>query len=158
MEAMKSLMDRFPWLMSYDNALIAFHVFSQQVDKKTLHGSGTAGTVYIKRSAKPLPREINRMLQEFRQEGMRKPLTGTEILKISMSADTRRLPHIIFLILHYLFESPDFDFATYSGKDHLLLQKPDAIRQLLFGKEHITLQYLLAWEACGELTDPDPTT
>ncbi|KAJ6623866.1 hypothetical protein B0H10DRAFT_1785535, partial [Mycena sp. CBHHK59/15] len=37
----------------------------------------------------------------------------------------------------------DFDFATYSGKDHLLLQKPDAIRQLLFGKEHITLQYLL---------------
>ncbi|KAJ7656766.1 hypothetical protein DFH06DRAFT_1045420, partial [Mycena polygramma] len=55
MAAMRELMDRFPWLMTYDNALIAFRVFSQRVDKKTLHGSGTAGTVYIKRSAKPLP-------------------------------------------------------------------------------------------------------
>jgi hypothetical protein len=88
MKAMKQLMDRFPWLMSYDNALIAFRIFSQRVDKKTLQGAGTAGTVYIKRSAKPLPKEINRMLQEFRREGIRNPLTGAEIIKISLSADT----------------------------------------------------------------------
>ncbi|KAJ7666792.1 hypothetical protein DFH06DRAFT_1294986 [Mycena polygramma] len=150
MAAMKELMDRFPWLMTYDNALIAFRVFSQRVDKKTLHGSGTAGTVYIKRSAKPLPRNINRMLQEFRREGMGNPLTGAEIFKISLGADTRRQPHILFLILRYLFDSPDFDFATYNGKDSPLLQKPSAIRQLPFGKDHVTLQYLL-----GTLSIPE---
>ncbi|KAJ7718343.1 hypothetical protein B0H16DRAFT_1740112 [Mycena metata] len=143
MVAMKSFMDRFPWLMSYDNALLTFRVFAQRVDKKTLHGSGTAGTVYIKRSARPLPGEINRMLQEFRRDGMKKPLTGAEIFKISMLADTRRVPHILYLILSYLFDSPDFDFSTYSGHDHPLLQKPNGIRPLPFGKDHITLQYLL---------------
>ncbi|KAJ7474945.1 hypothetical protein FB451DRAFT_1465243 [Mycena latifolia] len=143
MKEMRRLMDLFPWLMSYDNALVAFRVFAQRVDRKTLNGNGTAGTVYIKRSAKPLPKEINRMLQEFRKEGMKNPLTGVEIFKISLLADTRRVPHIKFLILHYLFESPEFDFANYDGKDHPLLQKPPAIRQLPVGKDHVVLQYLL---------------
>ncbi|KAJ6575884.1 hypothetical protein B0H10DRAFT_2236667 [Mycena sp. CBHHK59/15] len=49
MSAMKQLMDRFPWLMSYDNVLLAFRVFSQRIDSKTLNGNGTAGTVYIRR-------------------------------------------------------------------------------------------------------------
>ncbi|KAJ6565956.1 hypothetical protein DFH09DRAFT_919327 [Mycena vulgaris] len=74
---------------------------------------------------------------------MKNPLTGAEIFKISILADTRRIPHIIFLILHYLFESPEFDFATYIGKDDPLLQKPSPIRQLPSGREHVTLQYLL---------------
>ncbi|KAJ7165180.1 hypothetical protein C8R46DRAFT_1035784 [Mycena filopes] len=143
MVAMKKLMERFAWLMSYNNALITFRVFSQRVDKKTLHGSGTAGTVYIKRSAKLLPGEINRMLQEFWKDGMKNPLTGADIFKITVLADERRVPHILFLILLYLFQSPDFDFATYSGKNDPLLQKPASIRQLPFGKDHITLQYLL---------------
>jgi hypothetical protein len=143
MKAMKQLMDRFPWLMSYDNALIAFRIFSQRVDKKTLQGAGTAGTVYIKRSAKPLPKEINRMLQEFRREGIRNPLTGAEIIKISLSADTRRLPHTLWLILHYLFESPTFNFVSYNGREHPLLQKPAAIQQLPSGPDHTILQYLL---------------
>ncbi|KAJ7800017.1 hypothetical protein B0H13DRAFT_2390668 [Mycena leptocephala] len=143
MEAMKLLMDRFPWIMSYDNALIAFRVFSQRIDKKSSQGSGTAGTVYIKRSAKPLPKEINRMLQEFRREGMKNPLTAKDIFRISRLADGRRTPHVIFLILDYLSGSPEFDFSTYSGKDHALLQKPAPIRQLPCGKDEITLQYLL---------------
>ncbi|KAJ7437506.1 hypothetical protein FB451DRAFT_1451536 [Mycena latifolia] len=143
MKEMRRLMDLFPWLMSYDNALVAFRVFAQRVDRKTLNGNGTAGTVYIKRSAKPLPKEINRMLQEFRKEGMKNPLTGVDIFKISLLADTRRVPHIKFLILHYLFESPEFDFANYDGKDHPLLQKPPAIQQLPVGKDHVVLQYLL---------------
>ncbi|KAJ7700589.1 hypothetical protein B0H14DRAFT_3904294 [Mycena olivaceomarginata] len=143
MEAMKRLMDKFPWIMSYDNALVAFRVFSQRIDKKSSQGSGTAGTVYIKRSAKPLPKEINHMLQEFRREGMKNPLTAKDIFKVSRLADSRRTPHIIFLILHYVFTSPEFDFSTYSGRDHALLQKPAPIRQLPVGKDEITLQYLL---------------
>ncbi|KAJ7199391.1 hypothetical protein GGX14DRAFT_572773 [Mycena pura] len=141
MASMKSLMDRFPWLMSYDNALLTFRVFAQRVDHKTLFGSGTAGTVYIKRSAKPLPRGINRSLQERRKEGMKNPLSGADIFKIAILADERRLPHITFLILRYLLDSPDF--TTYFGKDDPLLQRPPGIRELPFGKDHVTLQYLL---------------
>ncbi|KAJ7753107.1 hypothetical protein DFH07DRAFT_774241 [Mycena maculata] len=79
MTAMKRLMDLFPWIMSYDNALVPFQVFAQRID----HQSG------------------------------------------------------------YLFDSPDFDFSTYNGCDHDLLQRPPPIQQLPFGKEHIFLQYLL---------------
>ncbi|KAJ7878080.1 hypothetical protein B0H13DRAFT_2545808 [Mycena leptocephala] len=143
MAAVKRLMDRFPWLMSYDNVLIAFRVFSQRVDKKTLHGNGTAATVYIKRSAKPLPSTIHKTLQEMRREGMAHPLDAFEIFEIAEIADKRRHPHTIYLILRYLLESPDFDFPTYDRRDHQLLQPPAAVRQLPFGKEHIVLQYLL---------------
>ncbi|KAJ7512820.1 hypothetical protein B0H11DRAFT_1787546 [Mycena galericulata] len=143
MTTMKRLMDLFPWLMSYDNALVAFRVFAQRVDKKSSHGNGTAGTVYIKRSAKPLPSTINRALQEMRQMGMANPLDAFDIFEISEVADQRRYPHIIYLILQHLFDAPEFDFSTYEGRDHSLIQRPAPIRQLPFGKEYITLQYLL---------------
>ncbi|KAJ7859442.1 hypothetical protein B0H13DRAFT_2237511 [Mycena leptocephala] len=125
MAAVKRLMDHFPWLMSYDNVLIAFRVFSQR------------------RSAKPLPSTIHKALQEMRQEGMAHPLNAFEIFEIFEIADKRRHPHTIYLILRYLLESPDFDFPTYDQRDHQLLQPPAAVRQLPFGKEHIVLQYLL---------------
>ncbi|KAJ7868006.1 hypothetical protein B0H13DRAFT_2253848 [Mycena leptocephala] len=125
MAAVKRLMDHFPWLMSYDNVLIAFRVFSQR------------------RSAKPLPSTIHKALQEMRQEGMAHPLNAFEIFEIAEIADKRRHPHTIYLILRYLLESPDFDFPTYDRRDHQLLQPPAAVRQLPFGKEHIVLQYLL---------------
>ncbi|KAJ7715954.1 hypothetical protein DFH07DRAFT_785521 [Mycena maculata] len=150
MAVMKQLMNKFPWIMSYDNALIPFRVFSQRIDKKSSQGSGTAGTVYIKCSAKLLPIGINHMVQEFRREGMKNPLTAKDIFKISRLADSRRTPHIIFLILSYLFDSPEFDFSTYSGKDDPLLQKPAWIRQLPCGKDEITLYYLL-----GSLNIPE---
>jgi hypothetical protein len=69
------------------------------------------------------------MLQEFRREGMKNPLTAKDIFRISRLADGRRTPHVIFLILDCLFGSPEFDFSAYSGKDHALLQKPAPIRQ-----------------------------
>ncbi|KAJ7923527.1 hypothetical protein B0H13DRAFT_1864904 [Mycena leptocephala] len=94
-----------------------------------------AGPVYIKRSAKPLPKEINRMLQEFRREGMKNPLTAKDIFRISRLADGRRTPHVIFLILDCLFGSPEFDFSAYSEA------RPDST--IPCGKDEITLQYLL---------------
>ncbi|KAJ7199866.1 hypothetical protein GGX14DRAFT_401147 [Mycena pura] len=141
MATMKQLMDRFSWLMSYDNVLVAFRVFSQRIDKKTLHGSGTAATVYIKRSAKPLPSTINKDFQKMRQLGMANPLNAFDIFELSELADNRRYPHIIHLILRYLFDAPEFNFATYDGRDHKLLQPPSPIQQLPVGKQHI--QYLL---------------
>ncbi|KAK7007604.1 hypothetical protein R3P38DRAFT_2644943 [Favolaschia claudopus] len=143
MKVMKRLMELYPWIMSYDNALVAFRVFSQRIDRKGSQGSGTAGTVYIKRGAKPLPPNINRMLQEWRRDGAKNPISGVDIFKISLAADKRRIPHLRFLVLHYLFHSEPFDFDTYSGRDHDLLKEPAALCQLPCGKNDITLQYLL---------------
>ncbi|KAJ7782371.1 hypothetical protein DFH07DRAFT_864871 [Mycena maculata] len=143
MTAMKRLMDLFPWIMSYDNALVPFRVFAQRIDHQSGVGNGTAGTVYIRRSAKPLPSTINRDLQEMRAMGMANPLNAFDIFEIAELSDLRRYPHTIYLILQYLFDSPDFNFSTYDGRDHDLLQRPPPIRQLPFGKEHIFLQYLL---------------
>lgn len=143
MSAMKQLMDRFPWLMSYDNALLAFRVFSQRIDSKTLNGNGTAGTVYIRRSAKLLPATVHKALQEMRAIGMAHPLDAFDIFEIAELADERRYPHTLYVVLRALFDSPDFDYATYKDKDHPLLQRPSPIYQLLFGKDHITLQFLL---------------
>ncbi|KAF8177824.1 hypothetical protein K438DRAFT_1605927 [Mycena galopus ATCC 62051] len=124
MTTMKRLMDLFPWLLSYDNALIAFRVFAQRVDKKTLHGNSTAATVYIKRR-------------------MANPLDAFDIFEISEVADEHCFPHTIYLILQYLLNSPEFDLPTYNGRNHSLLQRPAPIHQLPIGKEHVTLQYLL---------------
>ncbi|KAJ7162007.1 hypothetical protein C8R43DRAFT_1063239 [Mycena crocata] len=143
MSAMKDLMDRFPWLMSYDNAMLAFRVFSQRIDRKTLNGNGTAGTVYIRRSAKLLPSTINKALQEMRKIGMANPLDAFGVFEIAELADERRYPHTLFIILRALFDSPDFNFSTYDGCDHALLQPPPPIHQLLYGKEHVVLQFLL---------------
>jgi hypothetical protein len=143
MVEMRSLMERFPWLLSYDNALIAFRVFAQRIDKKTSHGNGTAATVYIKRGAKPLPPTINRSLQETRIDGMRNPLTALEIFEISEKAADRRRPFLVSQILEYLFHAPAFDFQTYTGREDPLLQKPPPIHALPFGKDHIALQHLL---------------
>ncbi|KAJ7195700.1 hypothetical protein GGX14DRAFT_320717, partial [Mycena pura] len=143
MVEVKHLMDRFPWLMSYDNVLIAFRVFSQRIDKKTSRGSGTAATVYIKRSAKPLPSTINQALQDMRRLGMANPLDAFDIFEIAEIADKRRYPHLIHLILCYLFDAPEFEFSAYDNRDDPLLQLPPPIHQLLFGKDHIALQYLL---------------
>ncbi|KAJ7745180.1 hypothetical protein DFH07DRAFT_749051 [Mycena maculata] len=143
MKELKLLMDKFPWLMSYDNVLLPFKVFSQRVDKKTIKGNGTAGTVYIKRSAVPLSPAANRLLQEFRAEGLRKPLTAFEIFEISEISEARRQSHTISIVLRSLLDSPEFDFETYTHCEHSLLQPPLPVNELPCGFEHIVLQYLL---------------
>ncbi|KAJ7670870.1 hypothetical protein DFH06DRAFT_1370098 [Mycena polygramma] len=142
MAEMQKLMDRFPWLMSYDNIILAFRVFSQRIDKKSLLGSGTGATVYIKRSAVALPSTSNRALQECRVEGLRNPLTALEIFEISEASDSRRQANTVFIVLKTLFDSPEFDFESYSQNDHPILQRP-AVHDLPCGPEHVVLQYLL---------------
>ncbi|KAJ6481356.1 hypothetical protein DFH09DRAFT_1107681 [Mycena vulgaris] len=143
MKDMQELMDEFPWLMSYDNVLIAFRVFAQRIDKKTLHGNGTAATVYIKRSAIPMPPITNRLLQEFRIEGLRKPLTALDIMEIAEVSEPRRRSHIEFIVLNFLLQAPEFEFESHPKPDHPLFQLPAAVRELLCGPDHITLQFLL---------------
>ncbi len=41
------LMEKYPWLISYDNINIPFHVFSQRLDNRGELGNGTMATIYI---------------------------------------------------------------------------------------------------------------
>ncbi|KAJ7222322.1 hypothetical protein GGX14DRAFT_326506, partial [Mycena pura] len=143
MKDMRELMDKFPWLMSYDNVLIAFRIFSQRIDKKTLHGNGTAATVYIKRSATPMPPITNRLLQECRIEGLRNPLSAFDIMEIAEVSEPRRRSHIIFTVLNILLQAPEFDLESHPKHDHPLFQRPASVLELLCGLDHITLQFLL---------------
>ncbi|KAJ7905795.1 hypothetical protein B0H14DRAFT_3103084 [Mycena olivaceomarginata] len=142
MGEMKQLMDQFPWLLSYDNALLPFKIFSQRIDKKSLLGNGTAATVYIKRSALALPPMANRSLQEFRLDGLRRPLTALEIFEISETSTVRQHTHTVFTILKFLIDSPEFNFESYSHHDSSVFAWP-AVRELLCGPDHTVLQYLL---------------
>jgi hypothetical protein len=143
MTELNGLMDRFPWLMSYDNVLLAFKVFSQRVDKKTLLGNGTAATIYIKRSAILLPISANRSLQEYRHEGLRNPLTALEILEISELSNVRRRSHTEWIVLKLLLDCPDFDWQSHPNRECPLLQPPSPVHELPCGPDNITLQYLL---------------
>ncbi|KAJ7812306.1 hypothetical protein B0H14DRAFT_3090506 [Mycena olivaceomarginata] len=135
MGEMKQLMDRLPWLLSYDNALLPFKIFSQRIDKKSLLGNGTAATVYIKRSALALPPMANRSLQEFR-------LDALGIFEISETSTVRQHTHTVFTILKFLIDSPEFNFESYSHHDSSVFAWP-AVRELLCGPDHTVLQYLL---------------
>lgn len=64
MEEVIKLMQEFEWLISHDNVNIPFQVFSQQLDNFKEFRSGSAATVYIKRSAAPLSDSVGRHLQE----------------------------------------------------------------------------------------------
>ncbi|KAK7021624.1 hypothetical protein R3P38DRAFT_3541292 [Favolaschia claudopus] len=136
-------MDIYPWLLSYDNVLIAFRVFSQRIDRKTLLGNGTACTVYVKRSAKRLPSTINQMLQEFRKDGLNAPLNAFNILEITENSNARRLSHTVHRVLKYRLKSPDVDITFYPHRDDSAIQRPPPVFELECGPEHITLQYLL---------------
>ncbi|KAJ7103239.1 hypothetical protein B0H15DRAFT_935959 [Mycena belliarum] len=81
----------------------------------------------------------------MRAIGMAHPLDAFDIFEIAELADERRYPHTLYVVLRALFDSPDFDYATYKDQDHPLLQRPSPIHQLLFGKEHITLQLIDHW-------------
>ncbi|KAJ6448999.1 hypothetical protein C8R45DRAFT_849982 [Mycena sanguinolenta] len=142
MDEMKDLMDRFPWLLSYDNVRIAFKIFSQRIDKKSLVGNGTAATVYLKRSAVALPSTANRSLQELRIDGLHRPLTVIEIFEISEKSNERRHTHTVFTVLQFLLNSAEFDSESYSARDSPVFQWP-AIRELPSGPDHVVLQYLL---------------
>ena len=140
---MHSLMETFPWLLTYDNINIPFRVFSQRLDNQTEFGNATAATVYIKRSATPLSQAANRDLQETRAEGLKNPLTSFDIMSLTFAS----YPHIDqqakYETLRILLDSSDFDMQTYKCRDSPLLRPPPPLHQLPSGKAHVTLQFLL---------------
>ncbi|PPR03061.1 hypothetical protein CVT26_004559 [Gymnopilus dilepis] len=143
MEEAKVMKDSYPWLISYDNINVPFRVFSQRLDNKEDFGSGTAATIYIKRDAKPLPADANQKLREKRADGITKPLTGIEILDLANDAYPRIRKHLVYQVLRFLLENPDFKLKTYKGRNSDTLKAPPPICELPCGPDHVTLQYLL---------------
>jgi hypothetical protein len=143
MQEVTKLIDLFPWLLTYNNVNILFRVFSQHLDNQSEFGNGTAATVYIKRSAIPLPPTANRNLQETRSAGLRNPLTALKIMDLAHASFPRIKMQMKYQVLGFLLNSPEFDLSSYKGKGGPLLQPPNPVHQLPHGRDHITLQYLL---------------
>jgi hypothetical protein len=121
---MHSLMDNFPWLLTYDNINIPFRVFSQRLDNQTEFGNATAATVYIKRSATQLSQAANCNLQETRAEGLKNPLSSLDIMSLTFAS----YPHIDqqakYETLRILLDASDFDIQTYKYNESPLLRQP----------------------------------
>lgn len=136
-------MQKYPWMLSYDNVQIPFRVFSQRVDNLGEFGNGTAATIFIQPSALPLSPGANHHLQRQRAEGHQNPLTPLDIMDLSFQAEPHLQKQSAYFILRFLLESPEFNWKTYSGRDSSCLAPPPARHSLPHGKDHVTLQYLL---------------
>jgi hypothetical protein len=117
MEEVRSQIEHFPWILSYDNVQIPFCVFSQRLDNQGEFGNGTAATVYINRKATPLPSTANHNLQEKHREGQKNPLDMLDIMDLAAESHPRLQRHIVYQVLRFLLEAPEFNRATYRNKD-----------------------------------------
>lgn len=106
MEEVVQLIKKFSWLISHNNVNIPFCVFSQRLDNKGEFGNGTVATVYIKRDATPLTKDINWALQEHRSEGLKNPISALDIFKLSMETFPRIYDHATYYTLQFLLKSP----------------------------------------------------
>jgi hypothetical protein len=143
MDAIRSLIQHFPWFLSYDNINIAFRVFSQRLEKNTDFGCGTAGTVYIKPNAKPLSEEANRALKAGRARGLKNPITAAEIIQLRVTTYPTIHAHMVHEVLRFLLHAPEFDLSSYPGKSSIALAPPPSVRKLPCGRENITRQAML---------------
>jgi len=143
MKEVTDAMELYPWLISYDNINIPFRVFSQRLHNKDNFSSGAAATVYIKRHAEALTAETSRELQQCCAWGMKNPLTTLEIFDLGQIAEPRIQKQMVYQVLQFLLDTPEFQLSSYQHRNSSLLLPPDPVHALPHGKEHITLQYLL---------------
>lgn len=132
-----------PWFISHDNFNTPFRVFSQRTDNQGEFANGTAATVYVKPNVPRLPKGLGQLLKQRRAEGQQQTLTELEVFDLAQNSYPVIQHHIIYQVLQFLIESPEFDLKTYSRRDHELLKPPPPVDQLPVGPEHATLQYLL---------------
>ncbi|KAJ7591505.1 hypothetical protein C8J56DRAFT_1003957 [Mycena floridula] len=137
------LVKTYPFLVSYDNIQLAFRVFSQRLDNHGEFGNGTAATVYIKRDAQLMTAEINTHLRRMRIKGIREPLTPLKIFILGNQTYPRIRSQMVYQVLQFLFDAPEFGFSTYKGRDSELFLPPPPSRQLPHGPDHIASQFLL---------------
>ncbi|KAF8226427.1 hypothetical protein L208DRAFT_1425069 [Tricholoma matsutake] len=127
--AMLWLMDIYPWLLTYDNLNIPFHVFSQHLDNQGDFGSAMCSTV-------PLSQNANCSLQETHTEGLKNSLTPHNIILLSIEAypcihtHTKYQHHIT---LQFLLRTVNIPKASY--EDNTQAQSPEM--QQMLGMERL---------------------
>jgi len=131
------------WSLAYDNLQLPITVYSQQIDSKSKIGNGTAATVFVKWIAKPLSSSANQDLKTQCAQGMKDPLTGTDIMNLARCSTPQLIKQAEYYVLQFLLNSPEFDQKTYSRRRSDLLQQLAPVDRLPYRPDHITLQYLL---------------
>lgn len=122
---------------------LIYHFVSSLSDLIIKGKNGTAATVYIKHSAVPLSESANHNLQEICTAGLKNPLTLLDVTDLTYKSFPIINSHMVYHVLHFLLNAPEFDFQTYESNDSQALLPPPPIHQLPSGHDHITLQYLL---------------
>ncbi|KAF9236815.1 hypothetical protein BU15DRAFT_88956 [Melanogaster broomeanus] len=150
MQTVREMVHRLPFVITHDNINIPFRVFSQRIDNQSHFDSGTASTIFFQPNAPPEPPLCNRTLQEYRAQGRKTPLTVLEIYELAQVAAPGQYERDIFQVLRYLIDSPEFDFATYTNKDHEIFTPPTPLNQLPTGERYVTRQFMLGTEHLEE--------
>ncbi|KAJ2921425.1 hypothetical protein H1R20_g15670, partial [Candolleomyces eurysporus] len=157
-QAMKEVaerMEKFPWVISYDNVNIPFRVFSQRLDNQGDLGHGTAAMVYIKRDAPQPSNSLNKMLKEQRAQGIKDPLTEVDIFDLEQASASRIDEQMKYTVLRMLLDSPEFDLKSYEDRKSDFLKAPPPIDPLPTGPDHTTLQFLLGTVDIPEVSYED---
>ncbi|EIW81866.1 hypothetical protein CONPUDRAFT_122373 [Coniophora puteana RWD-64-598 SS2] len=144
-EVRKRIEEGEDFTITHDNLNLAFKVFNQRINNQTHFDSGTSATAYFQPDAPPqLPPLSNRTFQEFRQEARRQgPLSIQDIFNLDREAAAPRRQRDMHRILSFLFSSTDFEYKTYSGREHSLLSKPPPVQQLSTGPQYRTEKQIL---------------
>ena len=90
------------------------------------------------------------MLQEFRAQGHKSPLSTIEIFDLANAAAPSQLKRDVYRVLHYLLNSPDFQFSSYPHHNHSIFTPPPSINQLPIGDAHVICQFMLGTEHIEE--------
>ncbi|KAH9918160.1 uncharacterized protein B0H18DRAFT_883006 [Fomitopsis serialis] len=145
-EAMRdaqTLVSALQYIISHDNMQVSFRIFSQRLDQHAEFGSGTAGTVYIRKDAPPIDPTLNRDLQVWRRRGIHDPITVIEVFGWAEESYPAIQQHMAYLVLEMLLDTPEFDLSTYEFKNSVHLNPPSPVDELPCGEDHVTLQYML---------------
>ncbi|KAK6997272.1 hypothetical protein R3P38DRAFT_3286772 [Favolaschia claudopus] len=144
LDELRELVQKYPWVLTYDNVVILFKIFSQRLENLQKLTSGTAATAYLKPGATPLPASATQDLKEQRAANLDSPITIRRVLDLAAVGNKKLRPYYAWLLLAALIHSPDFDLSTYKFKDHTLLQKPPPLNPLPIGKDAKSMQFLLS--------------
>ena len=150
MKTVQDWVHQYPFVVTHDNVNIPFRVFAQRIDNQSHFDSGTASTLFFQPNAPPEPPLCNRTLQEFRFEGRKTPLSALKIYDLASVAAPAQHDRDVFLMLQYLMDSTEFNFATYSNRDHPIFCRPEPVHQLPVGKQYVTRQFMLGTEHLEE--------
>ena len=133
-------MKTHPWFGVHDNLNIAFKVYEQRLDNQNHFDSGTARTIIVIKDPNCTAPDFF-SAQEKLVEGIKHPISFSDILSLERDAAPRLKAQNIYQVLKFLIDTPQFSFDTYNHKDSSLFDCPKNPRRLSF--EYATTQYML---------------